>query len=67
MEYADPRDVAWVKSSRSANGNCVEVARLQGDRFGVRDSKNPAGGVLVLTADEWGAFLHSLKNGEMDL
>ena len=38
--------VRWRKSSRSApEANCVEVAHTFG---AVRDSKNPAGPVLVL-------------------
>jgi hypothetical protein len=67
MNALDLRDVAWVKSSKSANGNCVEVARLREGRFGLRDSKNPAGGVLVLAPAEWEAFVGRLKNGELDI
>nr|WP_246461541.1 DUF397 domain-containing protein [Nocardia transvalensis] len=48
----------WFKSSRSAsNGQCVEVAFLDGGRVGVRDSKNPDGPALVFTPGEWDAFL----------
>lgn len=41
----DLSTVRWRKSSRSGgnNGNCVEVAHTFD---AVRDSKNPAGGVL---------------------
>ncbi|WP_192758013.1 DUF397 domain-containing protein [Actinomadura algeriensis] len=41
----------WRKSSRSAegtSGQCVELAALAGG-VGVRDSKDPDGGRLVLT------------------
>jgi Domain of unknown function (DUF397) len=32
----------------------------------VRDSKDPAGGVLVFTRAEWLAFLGGAKDGEFD-
>jgi hypothetical protein len=56
----------WGKSKRSASnsGNCVEVARLSQGRRAVRDSKNPAGPVLVFTPAEWGAFIEGVKGGE---
>jgi hypothetical protein len=57
----------WIKSSLSAyNGNCVEVAGLTDDRIGVRDSKNPRGGVLNFTPAEWDAFIGGVRNGEFD-
>ncbi len=55
----------WVKSSLSyANADCVLVARLPGSRVGVRDSKNPAGPVLVFSRSEWAAFMAGVRNGE---
>jgi hypothetical protein len=33
----------------------------------VRDSKDPAGPVLVFTAPEWDAFVGGAKDGEFDL
>jgi Domain of unknown function (DUF397) len=57
----------WVKSSLSIQtGNCVEVAGLAGDTIRVRDSKNPAGGVLNFTATEWDAFIGGVHKGEFD-
>lgn len=57
----------WIKSSFSfANGNCVEVARLNGGHVGVRDSKAPHAGVLRFTAAEWAAFMDGIRNGEFD-
>jgi hypothetical protein len=59
---------AWRKSSRSGpwTDNCVEVAFV-GDSILVRDSKNPAGAVLVFTPSEWDAFVNGAKDGEFDL
>jgi hypothetical protein len=63
----EPRltDATWRKARRSAtNGQCVEVA--QGlDVVGIRDSKNPAGGVLILAPAAWADFL--AKAREYDL
>ncbi len=58
---------AWIKSSLSAaNSNCVEAARLSDGHVGVRDSKDPHGGVLLFTPAEWTAFLGGVRNGEFD-
>ncbi|MFG2963120.1 DUF397 domain-containing protein [Streptomyces sp. NPDC048288] len=49
--------VKWRKSSRSAQGNCVEVAFSGGVL--VRDSKDPECGVLNFSAISWNSFLNS--------
>ncbi|WP_040837058.1 DUF397 domain-containing protein [Nocardia brevicatena] len=55
----------WFKSSRSGGGgDCVEVAWLDGGHVGVRDSKNPAGLVLVFTPEEWDAFTAVVQGGD---
>lgn len=45
----------WVKSSYSGgqSANCVEVAALPGGGRAVRDSKDPAGAVLLLSPAQW--------------
>ncbi|WP_035276055.1 DUF397 domain-containing protein [Actinoalloteichus caeruleus] len=51
----------WRKSSRSTNKSaCVEIAT---DPRGaaIRDSKNPSGGILTLTATQYGQFLAAVK------
>jgi Domain of unknown function (DUF397). len=63
MSPIDLTGAVWRKSARSAQGNCVEVARLAGGRVAVRDSKNPLGSVLVFTSAEWGAFVDGVKSG----
>ncbi|GAA4924240.1 DUF397 domain-containing protein [Actinoplanes utahensis] len=62
----DLNGAKWQKSSRSgAAGHCVEAANA-GEGIAVRDSKNPAGGVLIFTSAEWDAFLAGAKDGEFD-
>jgi hypothetical protein len=54
--------VVWRKSTCStAEGqNCVEIADID-TNVAVRDSKNPAGPVLLFTRTQWGAFALTLK------
>ncbi|GIG58138.1 DUF397 domain-containing protein [Longispora fulva] len=53
----------WRTSTRSGNqgGNCVEVAL--GEVVGVRDTKDRAGGVLVVDGRDWSAFVADVKTG----
>ena len=55
--------VPFRKSSYSNTngGNCVEVGTRQGI-VGIRDSKNPAGGLLVLPAGGWASFTDRVKS-----
>ncbi len=57
----------WFKSTRSTGTKeCVEVAFLDEDMVGVRDSKNPAGPALVFAPSEWDAFTSRVTNNEFD-
>ncbi|MFD6875526.1 MULTISPECIES: DUF397 domain-containing protein [unclassified Streptomyces] len=60
-------DVTWVKSSASVgNGNCVEVAALDGGGAAMRNSRFPDGPALVFTAAEIEAFVDGVKRSEFD-
>jgi Domain of unknown function (DUF397) len=63
--WLDEPDTAWRKSSHSGEGNCVEVALIQG-RVAVRDSKDP-GQVLTFSPQEWTDLLARSRAGELDL
>ena len=68
MKSEDFAGASWRKSSRSGpySDNCVEVAFL-GDTVAIRDSKDPAGAVLVFAPGEWLAFVGGAKDGDFDL
>ncbi|MFH8798557.1 DUF397 domain-containing protein [Streptomyces sp. NPDC017936] len=59
--------VRWTKSSHSnAEGNCVELAVLEGGGVAMRNSRDPDGPALVYTPAEVAAFLAGAKGGEFD-
>jgi hypothetical protein len=55
-------ELTWVKSSYSGgtSANCVEIATLPTGGRAVRDSKDPDGAVLLLTAAQWSTLAKSL-------
>ncbi|GDY30066.1 DUF397 domain-containing protein [Gandjariella thermophila] len=67
MSAPDLAGLAWRKSSRSnGNGNvCVEIARTPA-HGAVRDSKNPAGPMLVFAGGTLTSFLDAAKQGAFD-
>jgi hypothetical protein len=63
MTPTDWSRASWRKSSRSnGSGDCVEVATT-GDVIGLRDSKDPAGPVLMCTRQAWQGFLRFVMGG----
>ncbi len=59
--------VRWWKSGRSsAQGNCVETAKLAGGAVAVRNSRDPEGPALVFSQAEIHAFLEGVKDGDFD-
>ncbi|WP_327584223.1 DUF397 domain-containing protein [Nonomuraea sp. NBC_00507] len=65
-EVIDPSWGGWRKSRHSmSNGDCVEVALFTDGRVGLRDSKNPSGGTIVLAAEEFRDLLTDIKQGKI--
>ncbi|SDT81677.1 protein of unknown function [Streptomyces sp. TLI_053] len=63
--HIDPSGARWRRSSHSDNGGtCVEVTADFPGLVPVRDSKDPAGPVLVFPADTWSAFIAGVQAGE---
>ncbi len=59
--------VRWRKSTASnPSGNCVELAELAGGDVALRNSRFPAGPVLVGTRAAVAAFVRAARNGEFD-
>jgi Domain of unknown function (DUF397) len=56
--------VTWRVSSLCAgNGECVAVAKLPTGHVAVRDTKNPDGPQLMLTASQWRQFIEAVQSG----
>jgi hypothetical protein len=66
VSTTDLSSATWRKSSRSnGQGNCVEVADLDGGHRAVRDSKNPTGPALIITPTQWTTFTAALRTGDL--
>ncbi|WP_020671735.1 DUF397 domain-containing protein [Amycolatopsis nigrescens] len=67
MSDAEFSRLDWCKSSYSGGSNdCVEVALTSGGTA-VRDSKNPAAGLLLASAGAWRGLLAAVRAGGLDL
>jgi hypothetical protein len=59
--------VHWRKSTASnPSGNCLELAELAGGEIALRNSRFPAGPVLVGTRAAVAAFVRAARCGEFD-
>lgn len=59
-------ELMWRKSTYSGkDGNCVEVARLDGSAVAVRDSKAPDGPALAFSDQAWTALLSDIDRGRL--
>ncbi|MBO0775494.1 MAG: DUF397 domain-containing protein [Actinobacteria bacterium] len=67
MPAAGLTGASWRKSSISnSQGACVELARLAGGEFAVRNSRHPDGPALIYTHAEIAALIEGVKLGEFD-
>jgi len=56
----------WRKSHYSnGQANCVEIATHPAGFIGVRDSKNPQDGVLMMSFQEWRGFVQRTVSGDL--
>lgn len=64
VECAPLNGLAWRKSSYSSDytGNCVEIAETPHAAVAIRDSKNPFGPSLKVTATAFRAFVAGQVN-----
>jgi hypothetical protein len=65
---SDLSGARWRKSTRSGSngGECVEVADNLPGLVAVRDSKDPAGPVLIFGPAHWASFLAGTRSGVQD-
>ena len=72
---ADLTGAVWQRANTTGDPDeaCVEIAIMPGTKEGsdqviaMRDSRSPAGPVLLFTPDEWRAFTAGVRDGEFDL
>lgn len=61
-----PEHLVWRRSHACTSGTCVEVARVAGGGYLLRDAKNPDAIPLAFTEDEWAAFAEGVKRGDFE-
>ncbi|MFC4053524.1 DUF397 domain-containing protein [Actinomadura syzygii] len=65
--FVEERHLTWRKSTRSNSSpaECVEVAALP-TQVAIRDSKDPSGPRLILSAETWRSFTAQARAGAYD-
>jgi hypothetical protein len=63
MDDIEGNVLKWRKSSKSAGGNCIEVAALPHAVL-VRDSKDRSGATLEISRSEWKSFILSIRSND---
>jgi hypothetical protein len=67
MPAGELRGARWWKSGRSsAQGNCIETAKLPGHEVAIRNSRHPQGPALIFSQAEVWAFLEGVKDCDFD-
>ena len=67
MPAGELEGACWWKSGRSsAQGNCIETARLPGHAVAMRNSRYPQGPALIFSQAEVRTFLEGVKDGDFD-
>jgi hypothetical protein len=62
---SDTDDIRWVRSSHCAiTGSCLEAASGPAGEVWGRGGKDPGGGVLVFTRDQWRDFTGGVAAGQ---
>lgn len=57
---------AWLKATASTQGACVEVAHIDAEWTGIRDTKRPGGPVQIFSANAFEAFTDAAKAGRLN-
>ena len=61
------RGAVWRKSRRSnPSGDCVEFATLRTGQIAVRNSRDPAGPLLLCGREEVAALVQAARRGHLD-
>ena len=54
----------WIRSSACESGGCIEVADVDQEIVGIRDSKRSDSPVLEFTPAQWRAFSDGMLRGD---
>lgn len=66
IDASESDRLSWRKSRACMGGQCVEVAALDDGGVAIRNSADPAAGLLVFTGGEFADFLGGVKSGDFD-